>query len=109
MLFGSPGTGKTYHTINRSIAITNPQFDIAKASREQLKAEYERLVKDGQIEFITFHQSMSYEDFIEGIKPVEPKEEDDFIKYEIKDGIFKRLCERASKAPETKPAGFTIS
>lgn len=109
ILYGPPGTGKTYHTINKSVAIANPQFDIAAASREQLKKEYERLVKDGQIEFITFHQSMSYEDFIEGIKPMEPKQEDEFLKYEIKEGIFKRLCERASKVPETNPTGFSIS
>lgn len=109
ILYGPPGTGKTYHTINKSVAITNPKFDIATSTREQLKAEYERLVKDGQIEFITFHQSMSYEDFIEGIKPVEPKVEDEFLKYEIKDGIFKRLCEKASKVPEAKQTGFSIS
>jgi 5-methylcytosine-specific restriction endonuclease McrBC GTP-binding regulatory subunit McrB len=109
ILYGPPGTGKTYHTINKSVVIANPQFDIANASREKLKAEYERLVKDGQIEFVTFHQSMSYEDFIEGIKPMEPKEGDPFLKYEIKEGIFKRLCERASKVPETKPVGFSIS
>lgn len=108
ILYGPPGTGKTYHTINKSVAIANPEFDILNASREELKAEYERLVKDGQIEFITFHQSMSYEDFIEGIKPVEPKEGDPFLKYEIKEGIFKRLCERASKVPDAKPAGFSI-
>lgn len=109
ILYGPPGTGKTYHSINKSVAIANPQFAIATASREQLKAEYERLVKDGQIEFITFHQSMSYEDFIEGIKPVEPKEDDEFLKYEIKDGIFKRLCEKASKVPEAKQTGFSIA
>ena len=109
ILYGPPGTGKTYYTINKSVAIANPQFAIAASTREQLKAEYERLVKDGQIEFITFHQSMSYEDFIEGIKPVEPKEDDEFLKYEIKDGIFKRLCEKASKVPEAKQTGFSIS
>ena len=109
ILYGPPGTGKTYHTINKSVAIVNPQFDIANSSREKLKAEYERLVKDGQIEFVTFHQSMSYEDFIEGIKPMEPKEGDPFLKYEIKEGIFKRLCERASKVPETKSTSFSIS
>jgi hypothetical protein len=109
ILYGPPGTGKTYHTINKSVAIANPDFDIAGSSREELKAEYEKLVKEGQIEFITFHQSMSYEDFIEGIKPMEPKEDDPFLKYEIKEGIFKRLCERASKVPETKPTGFSIS
>lgn len=108
ILYGPPGTGKTYHTINRAVTITNPQFNMATASRVQLKEEYERLVKEGQIEFITFHQNLSYEDFIEGIKPVEPKEGDAFLKYEIKEGIFKRLAERASKVPDAKPTGFSI-
>jgi hypothetical protein len=109
ILYGPPGTGKTYHTIAKSVAIANPLFEIENVKREQLKEEYERLTKEGLIEFVTFHQSMSYEDFIEGIKPVEPKEGDSFLKYEIKEGIFKRLCERASKVPDTKPTGFSIS
>ncbi|MEP6728582.1 MAG: AAA family ATPase [Bacteroidota bacterium] len=109
ILYGPPGTGKTYHTVNKAVAIANPEFNIDTADRETLKAEYERLVKEGQIEFVTFHQSLGYEDFIEGIKPVEPKEGDPFLKYEIKEGIFKRLAERASKVPDTKAAPFSIS
>ena len=108
ILYGPPGTGKTYHTINKAVAIANPSFNIKIATRKELTTEYERLVKEGQVEFVTFHQSLSYEDFIEGIKPVEPKEEDAFLKYEIKEGIFKRLAERASKIPDTKPTGFSI-
>lgn len=109
ILYGPPGTGKTYHTINKAVQIANPGYAIENASRSDLKKEYDRLVSEGQIEFVTFHQSLSYEDFIEGIKPVEPKEGDNFLKYEIKDGIFKRLAERASKVPDTKPAGIAIT
>jgi 5-methylcytosine-specific restriction protein B len=106
ILYGPPGTGKTYHTINKSIAIVNPDFDLNQ-DRSEIKKEYERLVKNGQIVFTTFHQSMSYEDFIEGIKPttIKEKEEDELsestseepkpIQYEIQDGIFKRLCQKA--------------
>jgi 5-methylcytosine-specific restriction endonuclease McrBC GTP-binding regulatory subunit McrB len=108
ILYGPPGTGKTYHTVDKAIAIANPDFNLNDKSRNELKEEFERLTKEGQIEFITFHQSLSYEDFIEGIKPVEPKEDDEYLKYEIKDGLFKRLAERASKVPETKPTGFSI-
>ena len=48
-----------------------------------------------KIGFSTFHQSFSYEDFIEGIKPTEPKDNDTFLKYEIQEGIFKKICRMA--------------
>ncbi|MCB0479273.1 MAG: EVE domain-containing protein [Crocinitomicaceae bacterium] len=59
-------------------------------------------------EFVTFHQSYSYEDFIEGIKPVMADEgtESEDLKYEIKSGIFKELCKRAESDPENNYALF---
>lgn len=93
ILFGPPGTGKTYNTINRAISIINPQFNLNQA-RDAVKAEYNRLVKEGQIVFCTFHQNMSYEDFIEGIKPIT---QDDTVVYDVEDGIFKRLCRVAQQ------------
>jgi 5-methylcytosine-specific restriction endonuclease McrBC GTP-binding regulatory subunit McrB len=90
ILYGPPGTGKTYHTINKAVSIVNPDFKTD--SREELKAEFERLQREGQIEFITFHQSLSYEDFIEGIKP---KTVSDKLVYEIEDGIFKKISDKA--------------
>lgn len=51
---------------------------------------------DGQIVFCTFHQSLSYEDFIEGIKPIEPSSEEEELTYAVEDGIFKRLCTEAA-------------
>ncbi|MEO9480268.1 MAG: AAA family ATPase [Maribacter dokdonensis] len=47
-------------------------------------------------EFVTFHQSFSYEDFIEGIKP-KLEEGASNLEYEINDGVFKKLCQRAQK------------
>jgi hypothetical protein len=91
ILFGPPGTGKTYNTINKAIQIANPSFDLSQ-SRAIVKSEFDRLQKEGQIVFTTFHQSMSYEDFIEGIKPIEPEESDAFLRYEIESGIFKQIC-----------------
>jgi 5-methylcytosine-specific restriction protein B len=91
ILFGPPGTGKTYHTIDKAIAIVNPEFDLTQ-KRKIVKQEYDRLVNEGQIVFTTFHQSMNYEDFIEGIKPIEPKEEGQAVIYLIVDGIFKKSC-----------------
>lgn len=94
ILFGPPGTGKTYNTINKALEIA--RADIGGKTRKELKELFDAKMKEGQIVFTTFHQSMSYEDFIEGIKPVEPKIEGQSISYKIVDGIFKRACSFAA-------------
>lgn len=98
ILYGPPGTGKTYHSINKAIEIINPSFDLTQ-DRKIVKEEFDRLVADGQVVFTTFHQSMSYEDFIEGIKPKidEDANENRQVIYDIEDGIFKELVENAKK------------
>lgn len=92
ILYGPPGTGKTFNTINKAISIANPKFDINSQDRQSVKREYERLVETGQIVFTTFHQSMGYEDFIEGIKP---DVKDQNVIYDIVPGIFTELCSKA--------------
>ena len=98
ILYGPPGTGKTYNTVNKAIAIANPEFILKdkitgiNTPRYQVKAEFDKLVASGQIVFTTFHQSMSYEDFIEGIKP---ETIDGNITYQVVDGIFKKICQDA--------------
>jgi 5-methylcytosine-specific restriction protein B len=94
ILYGPPGTGKTYNTINKAIEIANPNFDLT-LPRKKIKIEFDRLRKEGQIVFTTFHQSMSYEDFIEGIKPLNPKIGDSFVTYDVTKGIFKEICDNA--------------
>ena len=54
--------------------------------------EYERLRKLGQISFCTFHQSMDYEDFVEGLKPIANETS---VEYNVENGIFKNICEKA--------------
>ena len=99
ILFGAPGTGKTYHTKKIAVEIINGKKE---RNREEINKEYEQLVEEGQIVFTTFHQSLSYEDFIEGIKP---EIIDSNVTYEVKDGIFKQLC---SRAIEQKPKNSDI-
>ena len=99
ILYGPPGTGKTYNTVNKAIEIANPSFKIKvtveDTTRKQIKEEFDRLMNEGQIVFTTFHQSMCYEDFIEGIKP-ETTPDDKRVIYEVKPGIFKNLCQAAT-------------
>jgi 5-methylcytosine-specific restriction endonuclease McrBC GTP-binding regulatory subunit McrB len=93
ILYGAPGTGKTYTTKKLAIEIIdNQEYD--ENDRKTILDRYDELVKTNQIHFTTFHQSMSYEDFIEGIKP---ETIDSRVTYEVKDGIFKRLALLASK------------
>ena len=91
ILYGPPGTGKTYNTINKAISIIDASFNLTM-DRNLIKAEYDRLVEEGQIVFTTFHQSMSYEDFIEGIKPETKNEK---VVYNVQDGILKKIIKTA--------------
>jgi hypothetical protein len=93
ILYGPPGTGKTHNTINKSLELIGEKLD--GMTRKDIKDLFDSKIKEGQIVFTTFHQSMSYEDFIEGIKP---KEENGVISYEVVNGIFKNICD-AAKTP----------
>jgi 5-methylcytosine-specific restriction endonuclease McrBC GTP-binding regulatory subunit McrB len=103
ILFGPPGTGKTYTTINKAISIIDnlkeSALKVYYEERSDLKERFDELLIDdwdnpnGQIGFVTFHQSMSYEDFIEGIKP--GLNDDQNVIYDIEPGIFKKMASLA--------------
>ena len=96
ILYGPPGTGKTYYTINKAVEIIDNKFYMKyKKNRKKLKKKFEEYKKAGQIEFVTFHQSYGYEEFVEGIKA---KTTDKGIEYKIESGIFKKLCKQAKKS-----------
>lgn len=99
ILYGPPGTGKTYEAKEMAISIVNIDFINSideylsrTEKRKLITDEYEKSYDSGQIVFTTFHQSMSYEDFVEGIKPQSINNE---VIYDIEDGIFKSISETA--------------
>ena len=93
---GVPGTGKTYSTTSYAVAICNNKKLDELGNYVEIKHEYDELKTSGRINFITFHQSYGYEDFIEGIKPTVANGN---ISYEIASGVFKKFCYQAKTRP----------
>jgi hypothetical protein len=91
ILYGPPGTGKTYKTLVKAAEIIEGRkiVDYSEALEIFIKNLHD------QIEFITFHQNYSYEDFVQGIRPdlLNNKE----LTFQKKDGIFKTISDRALK------------
>jgi len=112
ILYGPPGTGKTYNTINKAIEIIENRVlsDDESKDRESLKAKFEQYKNSGQIEFITFHQSYGYEEFVEGIKAIPAgevgNEDGTEMIYKVADGIFKKIADKARENPDYKYALF---
>ena len=96
ILQGAPGTGKTYTTAELALMVCG--IDTSTFSREQVMKEYNRLIKSHQIAFVTFHQTMDYDDFVEGLKP---QLTDGNITYDVEDGIFKEICSYARTKGES--------
>lgn len=88
ILYGPPGTGKTYW----AMLIADEIIDRNNPKTEEEKKNYKK--------FVTFHQSFSYEYFVEGIHA--ETSEQGGISYEIRDGIFKALCDTAKNDTENK-------
>lgn len=117
IFYGPPGTGKTYTTAKRAVEICKTESEKELTDYSEIMERYNELKKKNRIEFITFHQSYGYEEFIEGIKPIISNEDDESedesennkesktnikiendIKYDVVDGIFKKFCDNARKA-----------
>ncbi|MGW9229219.1 McrB family protein, partial [Streptomyces niveus] len=88
--FGPPGTGKTYQLK----FLLDDQFTADEDDKSVTEGETKRY------SFVTFHQSYGYEDFIEGLRPVIEKSAQGQVRYEVRPGVFLKLCSRARKYPD---------
>ncbi|WP_338939058.1 AAA family ATPase [Fusobacterium pseudoperiodonticum] len=128
IFYGPPGTGKTYTTAKRAVEICKTESEKELTDYSEIMKKYNELKESNRIEFITFHQSYGYEEFIEGIKPIVLNEDDESedesennqesktntkiendIKYKIADGIFKKFCNNARKAIIESKSNIYIS
>lgn len=114
ILYGPPGTGKTYRTAQEAVRLCG---EAAPEDRDELMQRYEELSKEGRIRFVTFHQSFSYEEFVEGLRPeTAPNDEQEGsiggFRLEPVPGIFRELCavaEEGRKRPKALRAGFDFT
>ena len=92
ILYGPPGTGKTYTTARRSVEICDGEVP---DDSEELRARYTELTEEERIEFVTFHQSYGYEEFVEGLRPVAADEPGGGMRLRVEPGVLKRIADRA--------------
>ena len=128
IFYGPPGTGKTYTTAKRAVEICKTESEKELTDYSEIMKKYNELKENNRIEFITFHQSYGYEEFIEGIKPIVLNEDDEAenesennqesktdikiendVKYKIEAGIFKKFCDNAKKAIIESKSNIYIS
>lgn len=110
ILYGPPGTGKTFTTIDEAVKILAPEFyNKNESERESIKERFDNLVSSNRIRFVTFHQSFSYEDFVEGLRAETDEAEGGQIQYVIEKGVFKAICEDASKPIPSATAKLGVS
>lgn len=96
ILFGPPGTGKTFHAVTEALRILDPDYLQRHGSdRAALKKKFDELATQKRVRFVTFHQSFSYEDFVEGIRAVPSAENPGIINYTVERGVFAEICESA--------------
>jgi 5-methylcytosine-specific restriction protein B len=106
ILYGPPGSGKTYATATEAVRLCG---EAGPEDREALMAIYRRLSDAGRIEFVTFHQSFAYEDFVEGLRPAQASDEG-AAGFELRPepGVFRRIARRAETSTGPGDVGFSI-
>lgn len=103
IIYGAPGTGKTYSTIEYALSIIYDKdidsFRKENPYRKENVTRYKELVKAKQIVFTTFHQNYGYEEFIQGLRP---NRDSEVMAFKTVDGIFKVIADNALNDKENK-------
>ena len=115
ILYGPPGTGKTWHTVTRAVSIVDGRQVgvVAQEERTIVKRRFDQHRKAGRIEMVTFTQNTTYEDFVEGIRPVlaggatpgaaaERGDVGGDVRYELSRGVFRHIVDRAARDPDQR-------
>ncbi len=109
ILYGPPGTGKTHRTAREAVRLCGEE---PPADRAALMARYRALSEAGRIEFVTFHQSMAYEDFVEGLRPSATDEEGEPLAGGFRlvptPGLFRRIARRAETSTGSGEGTFQV-
>ena len=100
ILFGPPGTGKTWRAATLAVSIVDGKSERKEVDRNQFDdLRFDLRSGHGQISMVTFHQNFAYEDFIEGIRPVLKNGR---LAYKLRAGIFRRIAKAAKKNPDKR-------
>lgn len=97
IVYGAPGTGKTYSTPQYAVEIIEYRKCDMDEDHAKILEKYKNYMKAGQIVFTTFHQNYGYEEFIQGLRP-DPEAEN--LSFKPIDGCFKRIADNALRHPE---------
>ena len=107
ILYGPPGTGKTYLTIEESVKLCDGS--VPEGGRMAVKKRFDELIEEERIEFVTFHQSYSYEDFVLGLRPVVAEGGGAAFTLKPTPGVFYRISKAAqaeASSSEVNRANF---
>ena len=97
ILYGPPGTGKTYATSKYCVEICDGQ---SEQSKDEIRSRYRQLIEEERVEFVTFHQSYGYEEFVEGLRPDTGGAGSAGFRLVPTAGVLKRIAERARENSE---------